>query len=218
MPYDTRTFLIQTGLKSLGYDFGPAPSKYGIIDGDEGPKTRAAVAAFEASKAASEGKPQTGTVAAIMVELAKGQLLLNVRETSKNQGPEIKKFWSATTYPDGYENREPYCAAFMCWLVREAVGGRTVPFSLPRSPLAYDFEKWATANAAKGVSFTTAPKAGDIFTLATASHVGLVVGVDGSSIITIEANTDGSGSREGDGVYKRTRSISSVRKFIRIAA
>lgn len=215
MAYDSKTFLIQTGLKSLGYDFGPAPSKFGPLDGDEGPKTRAAVASFEASKLVSEGKPTTGSIAAIIVQLAGAQLLLDIRETSKNQGAEISKFWTATTYPTGYANREPYCAAFICWLVREAVGSRKVPFLLPRSPVAYDFEKWARS-AGRGVEFAASPKAGDIFTLSTASHVGLVIGVDGSRIITIEANTDGSGSREGDGVYKRTRAISSVRKFIRI--
>lgn len=213
MAYNVKTYLLQVGVKSLGFDPGP-------LDGDEGPKTRAAILAFEAAQAdatkAAGGPAPKGTVAALLVEIAANQLLLNIRETSKNQGAEIAKFWTATTYPDGYANREPYCAAFICWLVKQAVGERKVPFSLPRSPVAYDFEKWAKANAGKGVSVVTTPKAGDIFTLSTASHVGLVVGVDGKSIITIEANTDGSGSREGDGVYKRSRSISSIRQFIRI--
>ena len=33
------------------------------------------------------------------------------KETSRNRGPAIEKFWTATNYPDGYVNREPYCAA-----------------------------------------------------------------------------------------------------------
>lgn len=214
MAYDTKTFLIQTGLKSLGFDFGPPPAKYGRIDGDLGPKTQAAISAFEAAQSAKPDAPK-GTFGASLVDLATQELIKDIRETSKNQGPEIAKYWTATTYADGYKNREPYCAAFICWLFMTAAAGRKVPFTLPRSPVAYDFEAWARANAGKGVGFVTKPQAGDVFTLATASHVGLVVGVNGSTVTTIEANTDGSGSREGDGVYKRSRSIASVRKFIR---
>lgn len=210
--YDTKTFLIQTGLKSLGFDFGPPPAKYGKLDGDFGPKTQAAITAFEAAR--SPEAPQ-GAFGASLVDLATQELLKDVRETSKNQGAEIAKYWTATTYPTGYANREPYCAAFVCWLFMIAAKGRKVPFTLPKSPVAYDFEAWAKANAGKGVTVSKTPQAGDVFTLATASHVGLVVGVSGSTVITIEANTDGSGSREGDGVYKRSRSIASVRQFIR---
>jgi peptidoglycan hydrolase-like protein with peptidoglycan-binding domain len=218
MAYDTKTFLLQTGLKSLGYDFGPEPSaKYGKIDGDFGPKTQAAISAFEATRAGQPDAPK-GTLAVSLVDVATQQLVKDIRETSKNQGPEIAKFWTATSYPTGYANREPYCAAFVCWLVREAVAGRTVAFSLPKSALAYDLEPWARANAAKGVSVVKTPKAGDLFTLATASHCGLVVGVSGSTVITIEGNTDGTGGREGDGVYKRSRPISTIRQFIRINA
>lgn len=216
MGYDTKTFLVQTGLKSLGFDFGPHSSaKYGPIDGDFGAKTQAAVSAFEASRA---GTVTGETVAASLVDIAAGQLALSIREASKNQGPEIAKFWTATNYPDGYANREPYCAAFVCWLVKEAVGGRKVSFILPKSALAYDLERWARANGAKGVSVVKTPKPGDLFTLATASHCGVVVGVNNGSVITIEGNTDGTGGREGDGVYKRSRPIKTIRQFIRINA
>lgn len=214
MAYDTKTFLIQTGLKSLGFDFGTPPAKYGKIDGDFGPKTQAAITAFEAAQSNKPDAPQ-GAFGLSLVDLATQELVKDIRETSKNQGAEIAKYWTATTYPDGYANREPYCAAFVCWLFMVAAKGRKVPFTLPRSPVAYDFEKWCQANINKGVRFVNMPQAGDVFTLATASHVGLVVGVSGSNVITIEANTDGSGSREGDGVYKRSRSMASVRKFIR---
>ena len=43
MKFDTKTFLIQTGVKSLGFDPGP-------LDGQDGPGTRAAIAAFEKSR------------------------------------------------------------------------------------------------------------------------------------------------------------------------
>lgn len=199
---------MQVGLKQLGFDPG-------LPDGDEGPHTRAAFAAWEASIAGDSNT--TESIAARLVEIAKTQV--GIREVTKNQGPGIEKFWTATSYKDGFKNREPYCAAFVCWLVHEACKNQAIPFSLPTSPVAYDFEKWGAANSNKGVSVlsnSASLKAGDIFTLATASHVGLIKSVGKSTVTTIEGNTDGSGSREGDGVYERTRAIVSLRKIIRI--
>lgn len=207
---DKRVYLLQVGLKQLGF-------YNGILDGDEGPMTRGAFAAWEATLS---GAIATGTsIAARIVEIAATQL--GIREVTKNQGPGLEKFWTATSYEDGYANREPYCAAFVCWVVREACAGRSITFSLPTSALAYDFEKWGAANAKKGVSVLAkgaALKPGDIFTLAAASHVGIIKAVNKTTATTIEGNTDGSGSREGDGVYERTRTIVSLRKVVRITA
>jgi hypothetical protein len=65
---------------------------------------------------------------------------------------------------------------------------------------------------------TTTIKPGDIFTLSAASHVGIIKSVGKTTVVTIEGNTDGSGSREGDGVYERTRTIVSLRKVISIVS
>lgn len=203
---DNRVYLMQVGLKSLGFD----PGK---LDGDEGPKTKSAFDAWLASLVPAS----SNSIADAIVKIAQTQV--GVRETSKNQGPGIEKFWTATSYPDGYANREPYCAAFVCWVVREAALNKVIPFSLPRSPVAYDFEKWGKANATKGVSVlsnSSKPKAGDIFTLATASHVGIIKSVDALTVTTLEGNTDGAGSREGDGVYEKIRRIATIRKLVRI--
>jgi hypothetical protein len=40
-------------------------------------------------------------------------------EVTKNQAPWIAKYWPATTYPDGMDNREPYCAAAQAYCLRE---------------------------------------------------------------------------------------------------
>lgn len=200
-----RDLLVQEAMAKRGHYTG-------ALDNDFGPLSKAALAKCQAD---IKGSIQSVvSIAERVVAAAKTQI--GIRETSKNQGPGISKYWTATTYPTGYANREPYCAAFVCWVVKEAVGNGRVTFSLPRSPVAYDAEKWARANAGKGIAFADKPKPGDIFTLAAASHVGIVESVSGSTIYTIEGNTDGSGSREGDGVYRRTRSILGVRKFIRI--
>jgi hypothetical protein len=204
---DRSIYLQQHALQSLGF-------YKGVLDGDEGPMTRAARAAWEASLVLS---PTPNAIIARMLAAARKEV--GTRETSKNQGPGLAKYWTATSYHRGYDNREPYCAAFVCWVIEQATAGSSHAFSLPRSPVAYDFEKWGAANAGKGVQVLpggSTPKPGDIFTLTSTSHVGIVLSVTGSRMQTIEGNTDGSGSREGDGVYQRERPISSTRKLVRI--
>lgn len=41
-------------------------------------------------------------------------------------------------------------------------------------------------------------------------HIVLIVGSDKNNYYTIEGNTNGAGSREGDGVYKKIRSKKSI--------
>jgi hypothetical protein len=205
---NNRVYLLQVGLKSLGFDPGS-------LDGIEGSNTNSAFDAWLSSLTKPTASRESNAAALVRV----AQTQLGIRETSKNHGPGIEKFWGATTYLDGYANREPYCAAFVCWCVLETVAGKTFTFSLPKSPVAYDFEKWGVANASKGVSVlsnSSTPKAGDIFTLETASHVGIVKAVNGLTVVTIEGNTDGSGNREGDGVYEKIRRIATIRKLVRI--
>lgn len=200
---DKDTYLIQAGLKSLGFDPGP-------LDGDFGPKTKRAMDAWHESLNTPSDLSQR------IVAVAANEV--GIRETSKNQGPGIAKYWSATSYLDGYKNREPYCAACVCWIVKQACADQSHSFSLPTSAVAYDFERWAKNNAGNGVALVEPEqaRAGDIFTLSAASHVGIVESVHGDTATTLEGNTDGSGSREGDGYYRRTRNLTSFRKVIRI--
>jgi cell wall-associated NlpC family hydrolase len=58
-------------------------------------------------------------------------------------------------------------------------------------------------------------QAGDIV-MYTFSHVGIVISDNGKTIQTVEGNTNGEGSREGDGVYFKTRNKSLVKRFVRI--
>lgn len=196
--------LAQERLKLLGFDPGP-------LDGVIGAATeKALILYFSRNEARSN-------FAEILLKTAKIELDKEIRETSKNQGGGIEKYWEATSYPDGYANREPYCAAFVCYVVNRSFCGVVTTLRAPTSPVAYDLEKWAKANSKQGVTSFSEPKAGDLFTLATASHCGIVESVQGKSIVTIEANTNAAGSREGDGVYSKSRKISTVRQFIRIA-
>lgn len=203
-------YLQQAGLKSLGFDPGP-------LDGDPGPRTAAARAAWEASFMSEH----PDSIASGMVRLARADL--GIRETEgKNQGPGIAKFWPATNYPEGYENREPYCAAAVCYWVKAAAGTLKPPFELPRTATAFGFLAWAEKQAgreveivAKGATF----QPGDIVVFEF-SHVGIVEArcpAGKTTVQTIEANTSPTGAgNEGGGVFRRPRPRNLIRGIIRI--
>lgn len=164
----------------------------------------------------------------VLVDIAREEL--GIRETSKNQGPGIAKYWPATSYPEGYKNREPYCAAYACWLIMEAMA-RGYALGLtsstrPREAAVRYFVSWARQATSGALIFGPSnglyfPEPGDLvyyqFTAAHPDHIGIVEDFTGSYLKTIEANTDGSGGRDGDGVYRRTRIQSSAKGFIRLA-
>lgn len=150
-----------------------------------------------------------------LIPIARTQLF--IRETSKNHGPGIEKFWDATNYKEGYNNREPYCASAMCWVVREA--DLFSEKDRPKTAAAFGFEGWAE-NLPKLVKLTRHPKSvkrGDLVVFAF-SHIGLATSDSDKSgkFDSIEFNTNEAGSREGDGCYEKSRNVSSLRSAITI--
>ena len=184
-------------------------------DGQDGPKTWSAIedrvcgTPLEASKTAPDGFP------AEFVRVALHEV--GIREQSPNWSSRIDQYWQSTWYPTGAKNREPWCAAFICWCFAQAAQRFPVQFKLPRDPKAFGFEDWAEDS---GLLRTKNPRAsqvkpGDIIVF-TFSHIGVCVGVVGNSIFTVEGNTNGDGEREGDGVYRKTRAASLIRSAIHL--
>ena len=154
----------------------------------------------------------------LLVEIAETQL--GITESSKNHGDGIAKYWEATNYPDGYANREPYCAAAVCWIVREAMGSSIAwSFKRPKTATAFGFEEWSLAQDAS--THTKKNPRGDIqpgdIVIFKFSHVGIAAtpADKGGHFKCIEANTGPNGERDGDGVWKKTRHIDLVRSRIR---
>jgi peptidoglycan hydrolase-like protein with peptidoglycan-binding domain len=208
-------YLQQAGLKSLGHDPGP-------LDGIPGPRTSAARAAWEASLDRPAPRPSGNTIPRLLVDLAIADI--GIKETSRNQGPGIAKYWEATTYPAGYKNREPYCAAAVCYWIREACTGRKVPFDLPRSALAFDFLTWPSRQLNQGLLYLNKRAdllPGDIIVWEF-SHVSVLehpAPKAQTQLRTIDANTSPeSSNNEGGGVYRRTRARTLVRGVVRITA
>jgi hypothetical protein len=148
----------------------------------------------------------SGTSAGI---IAAGRSQLNVRETSKNQGPGIQKYWGATEYTQGYNDRAPWCAAFVCWCVQQA--GIFTEADRPKTASAFGFETWAKSkrSVVQIQSNPRAVQAGDLIVFSF-SHIGIATkNSSGNTFSTIDGNTS-------NGVFEKPRNLSSVRSAIRI--
>ena len=184
-------------------------------DGEDGPVTwNAILSKLSTRDAVTRG----GTIPEKMVTLAREQIGVSEVDGT-NCGPMVDTYKAATWLdPDkGW----PWCAAFICWLVKEAIEKEDVKFERQRTAGAWDFENWAKKYATNGVDLRKPTnediKAGDIIVF-TFSHIGLAVAdVDSSGYVkTIEGNTNGEGSREGGAVLEKNRHVSKIRSRIRI--
>jgi len=162
------------------------------------------------------------TLREIMVSLAQSKVGVKEHPKNSNRGKQVQEF-QAATWLEG--TGWPWCAAFICWLVLKALAQfkGVVPkgFARPQTAGAWDFERWATKMKGKGVErFEAGEKPiepGDILVY-TFSHIGIAECPERrGSVCAIEGNTDGSGTREGGGVYRQNRKLSQIREVIRIA-
>jgi len=184
-------------------------------DGVDGPVTWNSILARLSTK---DAVVLRGSVSEKMVNLARSEIGVSEIDGS-NCGPRVDEYKAATWLdPDkGW----PWCAAFLCWLIREAIDGEDVAFKRPQTAGAWDFENWARKQVNNGVDLRKPTnediKAGDIV-IYTFSHIGLAVkDIDSSGYVaTIEGNTNGAGSREGGSVLEKKRHVSSIRSRIRI--
>jgi hypothetical protein len=160
-----------------------------------------------------------------LIDIARKEIGTTETGTS-NTGPRIRQYQAATSLEGtGW----PWCAAFVCWCVREWLKDAEVRAAIgckfvqevedwrPKTAAAYGFHEWA---AKRGLlimddSPSHILHTGDLVTY-DFSHIGIVAGDEGSLIYTIEGNTDGGGGRDGGGVWAKTRERSLARKFIRL--
>jgi len=150
----------------------------------------------------------------LVVAVARQHLAEHPREVGgPNGGPWVR------FYTDGHEGVAwPWCGGFVRAVLRQACAslGVAVPgwISLAVATMARLGAHLGLEVALQDV------KPGDVFYWLGAGrrgHTGVVVGLEGAeTLLTIEGNTDGSGGRDGDGVYERRRPRAELR-FLRVA-
>ena len=152
--------------------------------------------------------------------IAKGEI--GVEEIDgTNCGPRVNEYKAATNLDP--KESWPWCAAFVCWAVREAMKAagvkETATFKRPTTAGAWAFENWSLAQ--DNSTQTRKPTNGDIeagdIVIFTFSHIGIALSAPNKNgeVETVEGNTDMMGSREGGGVFRKMRSLSKIRSRIR---
>jgi len=131
--------------------------------------------------------------------------------TGNNDGDQVEAYLASVGLGSGY----PWCAAFVAWVLYEAKVEHNITAWSPTC-CPDDRMIWSRA----GGRSSRDPISGDIFGIYYTSkkrigHTGFIEAwEDGTHCITVEGNTDGSGSREGDGVYARRRSKGMIFKVV----
>lgn len=171
----------------------------------------------------------THPAAALLIAIAKRDV--GEVEVTRNRAPWIAKYWPATSYPAGHTNREPYCAAAVCyWLAtlgrelaeqghfRATFGMTLKDFETWRckSARAFDWRDWAHKRNLQVLPETATARPGDLIVF-DFSHLALIEADLGrAGFATIEANTNTAGSREGDGCWNKNRARSLAQCIIRL--
>lgn len=132
-------------------------------------------------------------------------------KSGKNDGPAVDKYLQAAGLAPN--SRQPYCAAFVYWAGKTALGAKN-PF--PQSA-------WSPDMVAGGTADIASAKPGDTFGIYFASkgrvaHTGIVRGWQKNYLVTIEANTSptastGEADRNGDGVWSKLRDKRTIHRI-----
>lgn len=130
------------------------------------------------------------------MKIAAGEV--GVRErTGENDGERVESYLSLVRLHKG----DPYCAAFVSWVFSKE------GYARPRSGWSPDLfpvarvTKSALPGNVLGIYFAN---------LKRIAHAGIIEKTEHNWCLSIEANTNTEGSREGEGVYRRRRHLKTI--------
>jgi hypothetical protein len=184
-----------------------------VVDGVVGPATWAALFGLATLPVALA--PASGSLPDAVIRIAAGEVGVREVPPGSNRGPRVNDYLKSVGLGGGYA----WCAAFVFWCFRE--GSKQLGQLNPAIKTAGVLDMWNRARAAGFLTVGAKEAAanpsllapGMIFVFSTGSglgHTGIVIGINGLQIETIEGNTDAGGSRNGIGVFRRHRSIKSI--------
>jgi hypothetical protein len=184
------------------------------IDGVVGPITWGAM--FGEGEGVAVGQEAGFELRGAAIGVAQTQIGVREDRPGSNNGREVAAYLDAVGLPPG----NAWCAAFVYWCFARAAAVLGCDNPVPRTGGV--LQQWRRA-IARGVPHVEAKAAADdpalvlpgaVFYLSTGGgmgHTGFVEEVRGGKLVTIEGNTNDSGSREGVGVFRRTgRKVNSV--------
>ena len=140
------------------------------------------------------------------LEIALAEAKRGVREHGHNAGADVERYLAAVNLPPG----SSWCASFVVWAFQQAGADLGVLVQCV-PPTGGVLKLWERAPSWARVP---RPVPGAVFIVDHGKglgHTGFVSEVIDDHIIrTCEGNTNPGGSREGDGVYVRTRRVDEI--------
>ncbi|WP_372622564.1 peptidoglycan-binding protein [Falsiroseomonas sp.] len=201
--FDTATEAAVKHFQAIGFDLRGNPLS---VDGQVGELSWGALFGAASLPAISPG----GALAEAALAVARTQIGVTETPPGSNRGPEVERYLASVGLGGGFA----WCAAFVHWCGEEGAKQAGLANRVPRT--AGVLEMWRRAQR-DGLPCVTAEAAreqpglvtaGMVFIMrfsATTGHTGFVEARDSGRLVTIEGNSNDSGSREGTGVFRLTR-------------
>ena len=144
-----------------------------------------------------------------LIEIATGEL--GVHEVGNNAGARVEEYQKAV---DNRAQHESWCMAFVQWCIKQAEQETGIRLDMLRTEHCLTLWNWAKQHryTHTGLGDEYA-QPGDIMIMqhgdTTSGHTGIVTSAAPGVLVvnTIEGNTNRAGSSNGDGVYRKTRTI-----------
>lgn len=143
------------------------------------------------------------------LEIATAQIGVEEIPRNSNSGPEVEIYLRSVGLSKGYA----WCMAFVYWCTQKAA--LQINAKNPLKKTAGVLDQYNS----RPLLVKKTPQPGDVFIMDFnngAGHTGFVEKVAGTTIYTIEGNTNDAGGREGYKVARRKRDIKSVKGFLRL--
>ncbi|GAC1651520.1 MAG: hypothetical protein NVS9B15_11780 [Acidobacteriaceae bacterium] len=184
------------------------------IDGTVGPSTWAALFGTQPAQIVAPNSLLAAAVAKAVSQLGVVEQPLN-----SNRGPQVDQYLRRVGLDPTGEHYS-WCVAFVYWCFDEAAASLQRPNPLPRTAGVLD--EW---NRAAHITTATRIDAGHaqnqpgvvlpgaMFIMdhgGGLGHTGIVESIAAGTLTTIEGNTNPGGSREGYGVFRRSRAFDEV--------
>lgn len=147
-----------------------------------------------------------------LISIANAEVGVTEKPLGSNRGPKVDEYQRRAGYKPGVF----WCLCYLYWCLDETCQKLDIDNTFIRTGSCDDFVAWARA---KGIVSTT-PEPGDFgFVMASAAdatHVFLVASVSGSTLTTLEGNSNMGGSNNGIAVVRRTRAKKSSYVYARV--
>lgn len=214
---------IQQALVQSTFDPGP-------VDGVAGPKTYAAVKAFQiAMRITADGVLRWETLSKLLMPekgwattlpgraMQIASLLVGIRE---EEGPNHGVMVDVFLRDVGVDPGASWCMAFLVWCYDQAALSFGIANPLVHTGGVLDQLQRTKCKVILSADYTD-PQPGDIGIIDLGQghgHTYLVVAPDQPGYVdTVEGNTNDNGSADGIGTFARTRSIAKTKAFIRVS-